>query len=120
MDIVNRPYRLAAGFWGLIIIILLTLPSRSFSDANEINIPYLDKLVHFMLFGILYFLVAKASQETQTTTSKWVYLIYVCMYAVFTELLQLHLIDRSFEIFDIIANIMGATIAYLFFNLKQN
>lgn len=81
---------------------------------------HIDKLVHFGLFGILYILVAKAANTKISYTSKGVLLIYVCSYAVFTELLQLVLKDRSFDIFDIIANIMGATLAYLFFNRTQN
>lgn len=120
MHKVKRPYCIALFVWSLIILLLLILPARHFSDAQKVEIPYLDKVVHFIIFGILYYLAAKAADEVQSSTSKWVYLIYVCLYAVFTELIQLHLIDRSFEIFDIIANIMGATIAYLFFNLKQN
>ena len=108
-------------FWGLMIIILLTVPSSSFkSPASFFLFTHLDKLIHFGLFGIQYILVAKATNKPISHTSKEVLLIYVCLYAVFTECLQLYLKERSFDIFDIIANIMGASIAYLFFNRTQN
>jgi VanZ family protein len=102
-------------------MILLTLPSSSFNRPASLlsSIP-IDKLIHFGLFGIQYILVAKATNKFISHTSKEVLLIYVCVYAVFTECLQLFLKERSFDIFDIIANIMGASIAYLFFNRTLN
>jgi glycopeptide antibiotics resistance protein len=72
------------------------------------------------MFAVLYYLVAKAIKPPISNTQKVVSFIYVCIYAVFTEYLQLVLKDRSYDMFDIIANIMGASIAFLFFNRKQN
>jgi VanZ family protein len=106
--------------WALLILVAILWPSKALIIPKAAWLTHIDKLIHFGMFGVLYFLVAKAIKPPQSNTQKVVSFVYVCLYAVFTEYLQLVLKDRSFDIFDIIANIMGATIAYLFFNRKQN
>jgi len=115
-----KPFTIFAFIWALIILALLWLPPSEIGASDALLFPGVDKLIHAFLFATLYILSAKAHGEQNFNTSKRVLLTYVIIYAVFTELIQLCLSERSFEIFDIIANIMGASIAYLFFNLTQN
>ncbi len=96
------------------------MPSSKVAIDQSVLFVHMDKLIHFILFGTMFLLCAKACDEQNFHTSKRVVLTYIIVYAVFTETIQTCLPERSFEIFDIIANIMGATLAYLFFNLTQN
>ena len=115
-----KPFTIFALIWALTILALLWLPPSEIGASNVLLFPGADKLIHAFLFGTLYILCAKAYGELDINTSKKVLLTYVIIYAVFAEIIQLCLVGRSFEIFDIIANVMGASIAYLFFNLTQN
>jgi hypothetical protein len=115
-----KPFTIFALMWALAILALLWLPPSEIGASDVFLFYGADKFIHAFLFATLYILCAKAYGEQNINTSKKVLLTYVIMYAVFTEIIQLCLVERSFEIFDIIANIMGATLAYLFFNLTQN
>lgn len=102
--------------WAFLILIAVLWPSRALIVPKNDLLVHIDKVVHFGMFAMLYYLVAKAIKPPISNTQKVVSFIYVCIYAVFTEYLQLVLKDRSYDMFDIIANIMGASIAFLFFN----
>ena len=94
------------------------MPNPGISRPRGFDIPYGDKVVHFVLFFILYYLSAKAISFTQSKISKWGLFTIIALYALITECVQLVLEDRSFEFFDIIANITGALIALILTNRK--
>lgn len=116
----SRVWKYAWKVWVVFILFALLIPSSSLEVAKVPIIPYADKIVHFFLFGILYLLVAMASDYHISSSRKNRHLLYVLTFSIFTEFSQFLLGHRSFDIFDIIANIMGAIAAYLFFNRKQN
>lgn len=116
----NINYSRAWKIWALFILTAILWPSKALIIKEDDLFAHVDKVLHFTLFAVQYYLVAKAIKKPISNTQKVVSFTYVCLYAVFTELLQLLLNDRSYDIFDIIANIMGASVAFLFFNRKQN
>ena len=104
--------------WASAILVLLVI-SPGDAVPNEVRlIGGIDKFIHFLLFAVLYFLSAKAAEKSSLNVSKWTILTGVCMYSLLTEVIQLFLKDRFFEFHDIIANIMGALGAFLFYNRK--
>ena len=83
-------------------------------------IPNLDKLVHATLFGSFVFLwsiyYATRRDRNNHSYSRFVLiLIIACLYGVATELMQKYLIpNRDYDIFDIIADSIGAVLGYFF------
>ena len=104
--------------WAALIMCLLTISLGDSLSTKHSVVPYQDKIAHFFMFAVLYVLAAKAVQEVNWNVSKWSILLGVCLYSIVTELVQVFLEDRFFEILDIIANIMGALGAFLFYNRK--
>ena len=109
-----------AFFWALLILVVLTLPQESLTHNDVFELPGMDKLAHFGMFAVLFFLIAKAVEKNKLNISGISILIGVCLYSVFCEALQIYLKDRFFEILDIIANIMGALVAYLYYKQAKN
>ena len=87
-------------------------------EENIIKIPNLDKLVHISLFGgfvllwSLYFSVKKFSQRKILVIFFRIFIIG-CIYGAAMEFVQKYFIpSRDFEIGDILADVVGAAIAY--------
>ena len=103
----------------IISIILLTLPGNSLPKAPWLNIPYLDKCIHFCLFTTLCFLFAYPLKYTSFKPSKkmlWIIVISVfgIVYGTAMEFVQQYWIpNRSFELLDIGADTLGSVFAFL-------
>lgn len=78
-----------------------------------------DKLVHFILFAILTFLIQYAFKRTfQQNTTFWI--INLIIYAVLIEILQYYMkLGRSFSIFDIFADLIGVLVVLKLTNLYK-
>ena len=109
---------MAAVLWGILVMVVLVMPNPGIKRPGVLDIPHSDKIVHFLLFFVLYILSAKATDYTKSKISKWGLFLIISLYALITECVQLVLEDRSFEFFDIIANITGALAALFFYNRK--
>lgn len=101
-------------------MVLLWTPSSEL-DVDQVSLPEgIDKLIHLFLFATLYVLCAKAHREQNLTISRATVLIGVIVFALLTEVTQLYISERSFEILDMIANTMGAVTAYVIMNRILN
>jgi len=89
-------------------------------------IPNLDKLIHATLFGSFVFLwciyYSTRKEKNNHATSRYVLiLIIACLYGVATELMQKYLIpNRDYDIYDIMADSVGALLGYIFVRLIVN
>lgn len=107
-------------FYTVVIILLCVLPiNASESSLNNISIVSvrLDYLVHIFLF-IPWMLLWKyyTKQSFDKSMDKTILLISVgCLFAFSTEIVQLYLPYRAFNINDLIANIVGVGIGIVFF-----
>lgn len=100
-------YTVAAICW-LIIVVFVLLSPRGNLPANEsLNLPGLDKLVHFILFAILTFLIAMAIEERRFSIHVWLIGIGLCIFAGLTEIAQTFIQDRTGDILDLIADVFG-------------
>lgn len=112
----NHPFLPAIVFF-IVTIVLLTLPGSSFPTSHLFDIPYFDKWVHVGLFGLLCLLFSFPIIDLSLSDSQkrnWfmgISFIGIC-YGISIELIQKYWIpNRSFEMFDILADTTGCVLA---------
>jgi VanZ family protein len=104
--------------------ILFCLPSYSLPDAGVFEIPYLDKLVHFALFGVFvfswgYYLYCKKISTKRLKNLFFGAFLIAVFNGILIEYIQLYFIPgRSFDESDIIADLLGGAIGYGICNIK--
>jgi VanZ family protein len=109
-------YILPGILWAIIIMILLALPPNDLPKSSFLNIPHLDKIVHFILFFVLALLLAGGfSKQVQfsffNTSPLLIAMLIAIAYGGLTELLQGSLfVGRTSEFLDFAADCVGALI----------
>ncbi len=85
------------------------------SPPLPIRFPYLDKIVHFLLFGGLGAVVAmglrKASHEYSVAMRIIVPIALCFLYGLSDEMHQLFVPERMFDLADVAADVLGAAAA---------
>lgn len=97
--------------WSFIILILCSIPGKEFPDTAFVNIPHLDKIVHFILYFILsYFIIRDFLKRNTLNINIYILTVFfVIVLGTGIEILQHYLIPfRTGEIFDMLFNVMGA------------
>lgn len=120
-DIKLRKVRIVlAVFWTVVVIVLLSYPSNSIPDF-DIKIKGLDKLIHFILFFIAGLVWANAINNNYNDTKIFLYIFALgLVLSVMTELVQsLQIIGRTFELLDIIANLLGISFGVKIFSIAS-
>ena len=102
----------AAIFWLLFVTLLLILPGTEFPKITWLNKIWIDKWIHFLMFGILVILWCSAFRGNQKKASvRNVFIritVFCLMYGIAMELVQhLFISYRSFEMIDIMADGVG-------------
>lgn len=110
--------------WAMVIIVLLLIPGNKLPHNKLINIPHLDKIVHFILFMVLAYImifdtwVLKKKLETRHIT---LILVISIVFAGLTEIYQYYLIVfRTGSIFDFMADVLGILLASIIFRYMGN
>lgn len=106
-------YLCAALFWSGLIIFLCLLKS---SDIPQIEIPYLDKVIHaglHFVFTLLWFFYFKNKIGSMKNLKLLlISLVLSIFFGIVIELMQkFFTVTRSADVFDVIANLFGATLA---------
>jgi VanZ family protein len=110
--------------WTVFIFILLSLPGNMLPNENNLSIPDLDKYVHISLFGGFVFLWSYyyANKTQRNRHSRNIYIrifLIACLYGTAMEYVQKYLIpNRDFDLYDILADTIGALGGYLIVRLK--
>lgn len=91
--------------WTVMIFILLTVNTGSMESAPKIK--HFDKLVHFILFGVMAFLWTYVSGPLQPRRILFVF-ICVSAYGAGMEWVQENYTSREFDWIDIVADVAGA------------
>lgn len=101
--------------WWLVISYLCFTPSDDFENVN-INIPHIDKIVHFVMFFILgVFIATVISIKKNRLHSIWLPLIAI-IYGGVVEIIQFNYINsRSGDLIDWIADIIGLVVGIFLF-----
>ena len=104
--------------WTIIIFILLALPGSMLPHEKAFAIPQFDKLVHIGLFGgfvflwCLYYSRRNLAQEKLLLIFFRIFII-AAIYGTGMEYVQKYFIPlRDFEVGDILADLIGASLAY--------
>ena len=109
--------------WSLIILLLTGLPGNFFPEIVSFwDWLSPDKVVHLFIFGTLSFLILFGYRHKYTGRHKkkliWVSIVITILYGVLTEILQYYVfIGRSGNIYDALADMIGAFIGWVAFEL---
>lgn len=98
--------------WAAVIFILCAMPSEHVPDPH-LNIPHLDKVVHFGMFFIMAVLLCNELEYQTRFSLRRVYVITVgisFLYGGMIELLQQHFFNRSGDVWDLVADVLGAIV----------
>lgn len=103
-------------FWSVIIFLLLVMPPININPKKTIEFSGLDKIIHFLLFGIMVWLWGYY-QKTISSTRKnpvpqlFFITIVVTVYGIAMEYVQ-DWVDRDFDVWDMVADAAGAITAF--------
>src|SRR5450432_450642 len=104
--------------WTLMIVILLSLPGSMLPSEQGFSIPNFDKVVHITLFSVMVFLWCFYFHSKKIALKKLLlifFIVYLCanVLGIGMEYVQKYFIPfRDFEEGDIIADMIGAGLAY--------
>jgi len=107
-------------FWVIFVFVLLMMPMKEF-ETHEVT--YYDKGVHFMLFGILAYLIFNylfVNKEKKIINSAVFSFAFSFGYAFILEYLQNFVPGRSVDSFDLLAGLTGSILAILIIFFKYN
>ncbi len=110
--------------WTLMIQVLLCLPGSTIPSGGLFNIPNLDKIVHVVLFGTFtalwcYYYYLKGKTPSQLKTIFFLVYLFAVANGIALEFIQRDYIpNRSFDLGDIIADVLAASIAYGICSIK--
>ena len=113
----NRRYTILFLLW-LTVITTLSLFAISIEQTEQFWYPDIDKLAHFVFYFVLVVLLSFAINEmdkkVQIRKNVLIAVIFSVGYSILMEVLQ-HLMpyNRSAELFDVLANSVGAITAGL-------
>ena len=108
--------------WTFLIILMYFLPGALFPSTNEVKVPHLDKVIHFLAF-FTYALVAMGNmmEKPSFTYNRFlalrVLLLLIAVGGILEFIQGTVIADRSSEFLDFVANASGALIGHVIFNL---
>ena len=94
--------------WVFFTFYLLIIYSHK--ESSTISFPFLDKVVHFILFFIQSIFITKTIYEYRNRNNRIlliVSIIFLLLLGVIIEIQQIYLPYRTFEIMDLISNFVG-------------
>lgn len=103
--------------WMAVIFILCTMPSQEIPNPG-INLPHLDKVVHFGMFFILSLLMRQGFECWKYRNLKTIYVITIgvsLLYGGLIEILQYSFFNRGGDVWDLLADIAGAAAGCLLY-----
>ena len=94
--------------WGGVIVYLLIIYSPKFGLPT--SFPFLDKVVHFILFFIQSIFITNTIYQYRNRNNSILLIlsiIFLLLLGVIIEIQQIYLPYRTFEIMDLISNFVG-------------
>ena len=94
--------------WVFFTFYLLIIYSHK--ESSTISFPFLDKVVHFILFFIQSILITNTLYEYSDRNNRIILIasiILLLLFGLIIEIQQIYLPYRTFEIMDFIANFLG-------------
>jgi VanZ family protein len=99
----------------LIIMYLSLTNANTFDKVPEFDIPYIDKIVHFLMyFGLTSVMILEHHKTVKNFSSLLLLGLFPFLYGILMELLQSNITsDRSGDIFDAVSNTSGIFVSIL-------
>ena len=99
----------------IIIMYLSLTSSRTFEKIPIINIPNLDKIVHFgMYFGLMSVIIFENRKMLKSTRSLFLLALIPLLYGILMEILQSALTtSRTGSFYDVVSNSFGILVSLL-------
>lgn len=117
-------YAILPILWAILIAFLCGIPGRDIPHISFLEIISFDKFVHAAIFFVLIILSLRnfSKNNILKKTTKYSLLTFGIGYGILLEILQGAIfVERSADVYDVIANSFGCIMATLFFNkLKHN
>lgn len=106
-----------------IILFLSVISTPSITPGNLLNIQHIDKIVHFILYAGLSFILLldfnKLKIRKSIKSSIFVPILIAVLYGGLIEFIQILIPGRSGEVLDFVSDIGGALTGMLIFFLYQ-
>lgn len=101
-------------FWIAIIFALCAMPSEDIPDPG-IDIPHLDKVVHFGMFFIMSLLICYRYERPALNKIYGIAIGFSLIYGGSIEILQHYFFNRGGDVWDLLADVIGGTTGCLLF-----
>ncbi len=111
--------------WALFILVICGFSGDKIPNIKLLNQFSADKLIHGFMFFVLVYLLCKAEKNRPDFLMqlRFYFLLDACMFGLLMEYCQTHFfVNRFGEWIDVLANSLGALLAFLIFifiNQKQ-
>jgi VanZ family protein len=115
-------YLYPALLWALLILILCSIPGPDIPRLKFLDWLKPDKIVHFVLFGALCFLLVRGFAQQSSVAAfaahpKMYAVVLSSVYGIVIEMLQTYIFTyRSGDVFDAIADSVGAFLGLWLYN----
>jgi glycopeptide antibiotics resistance protein len=111
--------------WSILILLLTLIPFGDLDRLKPVEFKLMDKMVHLCIFGIHSFLLAGYLKKVQGIAGLKNFFFPTVitvsfLFSFFIEGMQYFIPERSFEFFDLIANLIGIMVGMLAFYIKFN
>lgn len=103
--------------WFVVIFALCAMPPQDIPEAG-IDIPHLDKVVHYGMFFILSLLICFESTFLNIRKKRKIYLIAISVsffYGGLIEILQYYFFNRGCDVWDWLADMAGGVCGCFFY-----
>jgi len=102
------------------MLIILLLHSVTGENHTNVDLPHFDKFIHFGMFAFLsYLMVIGFSKQDRYSHLRFnaplFTLIIATVYAVLVESIQLFIPIRTFDLLDLVADLVGNVFGYYLF-----
>lgn len=103
----------------VVIVVLSLLPAKDFPFDSVYDIPHIDKFVHVLMYASLGFVALMECRCTSRCLRLYSFVLSgILLASLLIELVQATLIaSRGAEWFDLLANSLGLSAAYIVFRL---
>ncbi|KIC89674.1 VanZ family protein [Flavihumibacter sp. ZG627] len=100
--------------WFLLMNVLLLMPDQKLETKALIEIPNLDKAIHFFIYFLLVFLGIMYLKLKGREGTEWLLLIIAMAHGLQIEFLQkIPSVNRDFSWFDFLFDCLGAAVGFL-------
>lgn len=108
----------------ILVLLLSLLPANSTAKIHFLNLPYFDKVIHFLMyFSLTFVLFLDIKIKIKNPTRPFIFrvVILLVVWSGFLEIIQeFFILGRSGSWFDLLANILGVIFGtFLFYRISK-